>query len=268
MNEQDKPAKEAVLDPGQVSVIFRQLNRVKQKTARGEISAALIVFVEVLRKFMSTPMLQKDRKELTQEIDDLLYQLGSNPKFTQQFGPVSFASGDYGPVVDYFVNLVQVETEGPETILGECEAMVKQGQVSEAVARALQVIKDNPIETDIHLDVADRLMKWERYAEAERVLHMLLGGNPESVPLINRLAMALRNQQKFTEAVTRYKQAIDLEPRDEGLYFNLAVVLAETRELEAAHKVLNMALAVKPGFERALKLIETIEAANPELARK
>ena len=77
---------------------------------------------------------------------------------------------------------------------------------------------------------------------------------PDNIPLYNRMAMALRRQNKHTEAIDLYVKALAVAPKDEGLYFNLARALAESGQKQKALKALNKALSIDPDFVEAIEL--------------
>lgn len=262
MTDQEQTSQPGKLDPARVRTIWDRVNRTKENLAQEDIHASLLSIIQALRLFISTPMLKKERQMLTEEIDGLLYRLISDNTFKQTFGPVSFPPDrEYQTVIDFFINLAEAERGSPKVVMDEADTLYKQGQVEEAVQTITALIVDYPLDLDLHQGVGEALLKWEHYQNAQAVFEVLLDQHENRVAILNLLAMALKKQRLFKEAIERYKEALTLAPQDEGLYYNLAVALAEIRELATAKKVLGLALNIRPRFPQAQKLLETIDHA-------
>jgi len=250
------------MDPAQVRTIWDKVTRTKENLAQEDIHASLMSIIQAMRLFISTTMLKKDRQMLSEEIDGLLYRLISDNTFKQTFGPVSFpADRDYQTVIDFFKKLDEAERGSPKVVMDEADTLYHQGQAEEAVQTIQALIEDYPLDLDLHQTVGERLLEWGRFGEAQAVFETLLDQHENKVAILNLLAMALKKQKRFKEALDRYKEALKLAPQDEGLYYNLAVALAETRELATAKKVLLLALNIRAKFPQAQKLLETIDQA-------
>ncbi len=259
---ENNPSSKNGMDPGKVRAIWDKVSRTKEALAHEDIQNALKDVVQALTLFVGSKMLKNEREALTEEIDNLLYRLISDNTFKRTFGPVSFPAGhDYQTVIEFFEKLAKVGGEIPEAVMEEADTLRAQGQVQAAADKIKALIIEYPLDLDLHLQVGETLLGWEQYEDAREVLEELLDRHHNPVLVLNRLAMALKRLKRFNEAIDRYKQALKLAPRDEGLYFNLAVTLAETRELAAAKKVLEMALNLRPEFPQASQLLETIEQA-------
>jgi tetratricopeptide (TPR) repeat protein len=259
--EQNQPNQPG-MDPAKVRTIWDKVSRTKEALAHEDIQQSLKHIVGALTVFVGSKMLKNEREALTEEIDNLIYRLISDNSFKKTFGPVSFPSGrDYQTVIDFFEKLVKVGGEIPEAVMEEADTLLAQGKVKEAANKIKALITEYPLDLDLHLNVGQKLLEWEQYEDALQVFETLLDQDYNPVPVLNRLAMALKRLKRFGEAVDRYKQALQLAPRDEGLYYNLAVTLAQNRELASAKKVLEMALNLRPEFPEASQLLETIEEA-------
>jgi tetratricopeptide (TPR) repeat protein len=250
------------LDPAKVRAIWDKVSRTKEFLAHEDIQRALKSVIGALSLFVGTKMLKNERESLTEEIDNLLYRLISDNTFKRTFGPVSFPPGrNYQTVIEFFEKLAKVGGEIPETVMEEAETLLAQGQVEAAAEKIKVLVVEYPLDLDLHLKIGETLLAWERYEDARQILAELVDQHDNPVLVLNRLAQALKRLKRFGEAIDRYKQALKLAPRDEGLYYNLAVTLAETRELAMAKKVLEMALNLRPEFPQASELLETIEQA-------
>ncbi len=78
----------------------------------------------------------------------------------------------------------------------------------------------------------------------------------EDVHIFNRLGVSLRQQGKWEEAITEYKQALKLSPKDETLYYNTGMAYAEGNNYQEARR----------HMEHALKLNEQLLFNSPGVA--
>ncbi|MBI5815145.1 MAG: tetratricopeptide repeat protein [Nitrospinae bacterium] len=69
--------------------------------------------------------------------------------------------------------------------------------------------------------------------------------------LFNEYGIELRRGKMYDLAVTNYTKAIEIDPDDEALYFNMARALHENGNASDAVKCLEQALKIKPDFNEA-----------------
>ncbi len=90
-----------------------------------------------------------------------------------------------------------------------------------------------------------------------KVLDVLLGNDEtfkvEQRSMFNRFGISLRKKKMYDYAVAYYTKALDSDPRDEHLHFNLARVLFERGDPEGSLMELAIALGIDPGFDVAHK---------------
>ncbi len=92
-----------------------------------------------------------------------------------------------------------------------------------------------------------------------KVLDLLLGSDEtfkaEQRSLFNRLGISLRKKGQFDYAAAYYTRALEMDPKDEHLRFNLARVRIEKGELEASLDELARVLELNPNLEVAHKFL-------------
>lgn len=80
---------------------------------------------------------------------------------------------------------------------------------------------------------------------------------------LNRVAISLRKQKKYDEAIRNYKKALRIYPDDSGVYYNMGVVYALKKERGEAKDCFEKALELEPDFAEVktelARLEETIE---------
>lgn len=86
---------------------------------------------------------------------------------------------------------------------------------------------------------------------AEKMAKTLIAKHPNAFILHHVLALALDGQQKFSESINSYKQAISLKPNEADLHFNLGIALSNTNQLIDAIAAYKKAIAINPRFFEA-----------------
>ena len=100
-------------------------------------------------------------------------------------------------------------------------------------------------------------------AQAESLAKDLIAKHPNVFILHHVLALALDGQQKFTEAVTSYQNALKLQPEkfnqsSPDLQFNLGIALTQINRLDEAASAYQQAIRMQPGFFEAYGNLGTI----------
>lgn len=90
-----------------------------------------------------------------------------------------------------------------------------------------------------------------------KVLDVLLGNDEtfkaEQRTLFNRFGICLRKKKMYDFATAYYTKALESDPRDENLHFNLARVMFERGDPDSSLMELSIALGINPGFGEAQK---------------
>lgn len=130
---------------------------------------------------------------------------------------------------------------------------------------------------EAQLERANQLMQWQRYADAEKELRLILSQEPNSTRALAMLALCLGEQGKNQDALTTLRSAIGQEPdNDYLLYLQAYFFFREDKHKEAEQAVRN-AIAFNPheadyfGLLAAIRLAEkdwkqAVDFANQGLA--
>lgn len=76
----------------------------------------------------------------------------------------------------------------------------------------------------------------------------LHGPRPEDMPLYNSLGISLRKQGRWKDAINEYKKAIKVVPKDEVLYYNLALAYVDGKQIDQALTCIHYAFKLNPEF--------------------
>jgi uncharacterized protein (TIGR02466 family) len=95
-------------------------------------------------------------------------------------------------------------------------------------------------------------------SEAETLAKSLIAKHPNTFILHHILSLALDGQQKFSEAVESYQNALQLQPNTPDLLFNCAIVLTNLNRLDEAIVMYQKAIKMKPNFFEAYGNLGTV----------
>ena len=87
------------------------------------------------------------------------------------------------------------------------------------------------------------------YAGAERAFREALALDPESVPILNNLAICVVRQQRDQEAIALYERALRLKPDDPITHRNLGVAYFRAHEYKPALPLLQAFAKETPSFQ-------------------
>src|ERR1700761_9199960 len=86
-------------------------------------------------------------------------------------------------------------------------------------------------------------------AAAEQAFRQALAVDPDSIPVLNNLAISLARQQRETEAIALYEKALQLKPGDVVTRRNLGVAYFRARQYQAALPLLESSARETPSFQ-------------------
>jgi uncharacterized protein (TIGR02466 family) len=95
-------------------------------------------------------------------------------------------------------------------------------------------------------------------SQAEMLAKSLIAKHPSTFLLHHILSLALDGQQKFSEAVESYQNALKLQPHTPDLLFNCAIALTNLNRLDEAIIMYQQAIKVKPNFFEAYGNLGTV----------
>src|ERR1700683_4366006 len=99
----------------------------------------------------------------------------------------------------------------------------------------------------------------QEYAEAEQLVQQLIERDGEDGKYFNLLGWCLAKEGKATDSVKAFDRAIDLDPREDSNYVDLATVLMDTGSLPAALEVAEKAVSVDPNSYEAQRIAGQIQ---------
>ena len=140
------------------------------------------------------------------------------------------------------------------------EALLSDGRIQEA-----NLAFNNAVRIDSTPDrknlIGEVYLTHGMAAEAEKAFKSAIKSNPANIHAYNRLGIAFRRQKKYDEAVTYYLMALDIEPGEQNILYNLARAYLGAGKKDKALNILKKAIAVAPDFQEARVLMAKIESS-------
>ncbi len=246
---------------------YTKFNRAKEQLAKGNLQACLINLTEAIHSKieLQSQFMQREKRMIDDELYDFMNRVADHKLYKETYGPVSFAEGQEQDWLDFLSQLVTVSQDAIMGRLKEGVEHLEAERVDEARDVFNELMDDFSEDAGLAVDIGDRYMDFELWDDAEAAYRRAAAIDPDTVHIINRLAMSLRKEGQLAEAIKLYQRAIKLSPDDEGLYYNTARVLYEMTKFETACKVLKIALKKNPNFEPGKKFLDFMRKKHPEV---
>jgi tetratricopeptide (TPR) repeat protein len=202
----------------------------------------------------------------------MLHRLEKYPgDFTAQFDlGIIMLNRNNADAVRYFRGAVAARPDNAVALNALGVALVSAGDVNEAAgffARALQV---NPHFTNAHYNLADALIRQQRWEPALAEFRSVLADNPNDSVARQKLGDLLRllgyvSAQKgsFNEAVQDWRESLLYRQNDAATHNDLAEVLVRLGRTREAVPEFEAALRIDPNLEKAR---HNLQAARAQLA--
>lgn len=108
--------------------------------------------------------------------------------------------------------------------------LVQQGKTDEAIKAVADARVENPNDTGLLLTEADLYLKLKDFDSYKKIVKQALEKEPNNVDLVFNLGVISSNSNQLDEAVTYYKKAISIDPKYFNAYLNLSEVMLRTDE--------------------------------------
>ncbi len=119
----------------------------------------------------------------------------------------------------------KIESKRGEIFKNIALILVQKGKTEEAKAAVAEARKANPEDTSLILTEAELYLKVNDFETYTKLVNEALEKNPTNVDLIYNLGVVSSNANKLAEAEKYYKQALAIDPN----YFNANLNLAELK---------------------------------------
>ncbi|WP_137936672.1 tetratricopeptide repeat protein [Chitinivorax sp. B] len=180
-------------------------------------------------------------------------------------GYAAFQSRDWGAANRLYQNVLVQEPNNRDALLGMAVLAAHEGRqdASQAYYRQMLVLDPQDVDAQAGLAMVSRKQSGvERIAQLEE----LLNTQPGNAPLLQELAMAYHNQQRWADAQQLYFRAYTVQPDSPDAAFNLAISLERIDQPRLALRYYQQAASraqhYPAQFDRALldRRIATLQA--------
>ncbi len=237
----------------EAEILFRLLSECRKHLQLGRIYPCLLDFKDLLEKIIVTNMLSADEKQLTQDINEFQQQLAGSKDFKGIFGPITFHDNDQETTLAFIRQLIVVEEEEILTKIHESQNS-GTGQKSDPADPGQLVHKIVML-----IDRGQYEKARDIYADDETLRSLI-------VRQYNLSGISYRKEKRYAEAVAEFKKALQVEPQDEGLYYNMSRSYLEKGDLERAKGAALEALKINGDFKEGRDLLQHIEKLSGRAA--
>ncbi|MDC0335431.1 tetratricopeptide repeat protein [Pseudodesulfovibrio sp.] len=185
--------------------------------------------------------------------------------------------GDFDDAIEAFEELISYQDEAQKYYDMGCQFMV-QSKYGKAIVAYKKAVKINDLFAEAYKGLADAYKgkgdadackkflqkaadvhaQFDRLEETKALFIEILKYDSDTPNPFNTLGVNLRKQGDYPGALHAYRQALELTPNDENIYFNMAKALYFMGKLEEASNDVIMSLKMNPDFREANKLYQRI----------
>jgi tetratricopeptide (TPR) repeat protein len=185
--------------------------------------------------------------------------------------------GDFDEAIEAFEELISYQDEAQKYYDMGCQFMF-QGKYGKAIVAFKKAVKINDLFAEAYKGLADaykgkgdmeaykRFLKkaaevhaqFDRLEDTKVLFIEILKHDAETPNPFNTLGVNLRKHGDYPGAIHAYKQALELTPNDENIYFNMAKAFYFMGKIEEASSNVIMSLKMNPEFREADKLYQRI----------
>ncbi len=140
--------------------------------------------------------------------------------------------------------------------LGEIYA--DEGNYEEASQMLKRAVEISPLDGTRLATLAEVLVDSGQPEEAELIYRQAREIDPSTVFSYNKLGIAYRRKKMSQHALDAYAKALRMEPDNERIYYNMALVFLDVNRRGNAETCLRRALKVSPEFAEAQRLLDEV----------
>ncbi len=170
---------------------------------------------------------------------------------------IVFSSKKNGPYTDLFLTHVDENgVDAPPVLLEHFSSQDRACNIPEFVNIAqggIQQIHETFIDYYSYIRKGDNCVSFEKYEEAESAYRHALELKPDSPIGHRNLASLLLMMNRRDEAEKELQIAIELDPKETSNYYNLGLIAIYREDFETAKKQFEAALEIDPKFAPALE---------------
>jgi tetratricopeptide (TPR) repeat protein len=166
-----------------------------------------------------------------------------------QLAELAIAAKQGVGALKYLDQLSREDRASPEVVLQRARALRLTGQAKAAGDLLAEAQKNGGNDPGIAFSIGLVFVEWQRYAEAEQAFARALDADPTNFDILYNLGLAAQHAGHLERAVQVYRVALRQRPEDADCLFNLASIYVQTGHSDEAMVPLMQAHKAAP--ERA-----------------
>ncbi len=138
--------------------------------------------------------------------------------------------------------------------------LLETGQKEKGKQFLTQALKDAQAKDvpEMRKEIADAFLSNGMYLDAEEAYIKVVKRDAGNVEHFNRLAIALRKQEKYKDAIYYYNLALRYHPNNSVVHYNLGVLHFTQNDRKAAIRCFERAIELDPHFDKAIESLARI----------
>jgi len=185
---------------------------------------------------------RKGRTAVIKEAEKRLMRDPRNADALETLGKLYFQEENWGSAAGIYKTLYDLSGVHPD--INEVEAAkkmgicyYKSGKIDEAQSAFMMAGKKEPNDFDVNYYLGRVFLDKNVFDKAAVCFKKCKIMNPDNTELSGLIAFALFKQSKYRECLPFFKQALDIDPGNKEILFNMAVAMAECGMGDKALKV-------------------------------
>ncbi|SDL35235.1 Tetratricopeptide repeat-containing protein [Maridesulfovibrio ferrireducens] len=240
----------------------------KQQKAMPAVQAVYDAVVAMLRG----SLMKSEREEFQELLDSTVHILNGDKKLREDYPLIiNYTHGEEKVLMEVLrellkelqekvsanaQDLLKAMEKRKRDILEQGQAQIEKGDVPEAHITFNQLIREFKDDTELRAEIADKFIKAGLYSEALSYLEDALAHDPNAIFLYNRIGIVLRKMQDFATAEKYYIKALQLNDKDEYLYFNCGRLYYDWKKWDKMAEAAKKAIKINPSFAEAEKMLK------------
>lgn len=254
-----------------IVTIRRQAKQVNSMLRQGKMLPAAQAIMAPLRLMLTTPLMKAEKDELTDIVKEALSYLNSDQALRKIYPlELVYEQGEEKNLFDDLQELTAMLNEATmsevaqlaremaekkEAALAEGQGHLDAQEFDKARGVFSAISTSHPNDSELKGAIGEKVLAAGLYEDAVTYLSDAVAIDPKALHLYNRLAIALRKLGRFDVAEKHYMNALPIAPEDPYLLFNIGRLYAEWAKWDKALEYGEKALAQKPDFTEAGKLV-------------
>ncbi|OEU69548.1 MAG: hypothetical protein BA863_10605 [Desulfovibrio sp. S3730MH75] len=240
----------------------------KQQKAMPAVQAVYDAVVAMLRG----SLMKAEREEFQELLDSAVHILNSDKKLREDYPLIiNYSHGEEKVLMEVLRELLKELQEKvsnnaqdllkamnarKQTMMQQGQELIEKDNVPEANILFNQLISEFKDDTELRAEIADKFIKAGLYEDALGYLEDALANDPNAIFLYNRIGIVLRKMKDFATAEKYYLKALQLNDKDEYLYFNCGRLYYDWKQWDKMAEAAKKAVKINPNFSEAEKMLK------------